>query len=84
MSKIETTDEELMAMEMSYMMLTNKFMDDGFSPHACAAVMTKLAMMVYKSTLNAEDYNSMINSIADSRDQIKSFTEYSGGAGRLN
>ena len=84
MSKIKTTDDELMAIEMSYMMLTNKFMDEGFSPLACAAIMSKLSMMIYKTTLNAEEYNSMINSIADSRDQIKSFAEYSNGAGRLN
>jgi hypothetical protein len=64
-------------------MLTNKFMDDGFSPHACAAIMTKLAMMIYKTTLDAEDYNSMINSIADSRNMIKSFTDYRR-TGRLN
>jgi hypothetical protein len=83
MSNIKTTDDELMAIEMSYMMLTNKFMDDGFSPHACAAIMTKLAMMIYKTTLDAEDYNSMINSIADSRNMIKSFTDYRR-TGRLN
>jgi hypothetical protein len=45
--------------------------------------MMKIAMMVYKSSLNAEDYNAMINTIADSRDMIKTFEEY-GSAGRLN
>jgi hypothetical protein len=83
MSEIKTTNEELMAIEMSYMVLTDKFLSDGFSPHACAAVMAKLAMMVYKSTLNANDYDAMINSISENRHMIKSFDEYKQ-PGRLN
>jgi hypothetical protein len=83
MSKIETSDDELMAIEMSFMTLTNKFAEEGISPLASAAIMMKIAMMVYKSSLNEEDYNAMINTIADSRDMIKSFDDYSQ-TGRLN
>jgi|APGre2960657373_1045057.scaffolds.fasta_scaffold88065_2 hypothetical protein len=83
MSKIKTSDDELMAIEMSFMTLTNKFAEEGISPLASAAIMMKIAMMVYKSSLNEEDYNAMINTIADSRDMIKSFDEYSQ-TGRLN
>jgi hypothetical protein len=83
-SKIKTTDDELMAIETSYMTLTSKFMEEGFSPMACAAIMSKLSMMMYKTSLNQEEYNLMIDTISESRDQIKSFTEYSGSAGRLN
>ena len=75
MTTINTTDEELMAMEISYANLTHKFVDDGFNQYACAASMIKLAFMIYKSSLNAEEYNEMINSISDSRDRIKSFSE---------
>ena len=75
MTTINTTDEELMAMEISYANLTHKFVEDGFSQYACAASMVKLAFMIYKSSLNAEEYNEMINSISDSRDRIKSFAE---------
>ena len=75
MTTIETTDEELMAMEISYANLTHKFVEEGFSQYACAASMVKLAFMIYKSSLNAEDYNTMINSISDNRDRIKSFSE---------
>jgi len=39
--------------------------------------------MIYKTSLNAEDYDAMINTISDNRDEIKSFEEY-GSAGRLN
>ena len=75
MTTINTTDEELMAMEISYYNLTHKFVEEGFSQYACAASMVKLAFMIYKSSLNAEEYNEMINSISDSRDRIKSFAE---------
>lgn len=75
MTTINTTDEELMAMEISYANLTHKFIEEGFSQYACAASMIKLAFMIYKSSLNAEEYNEMINSISDSRDRIKSFAE---------
>jgi hypothetical protein len=83
MSKITTSDDELLAIEISYGELTRKFAEEGINPFACAAVMTKLAFMIYKTSLNAEDYNSMINAISDSRNEIKSFEEY-GPSGRLN
>jgi len=75
MTTIKTTDEEMLAMEISYANLTHKFVEEGFSQYACAASMVKLAFMIYKSSLNAEEYNEMINSISDSRDRIKSFAE---------
>jgi len=80
---IKTTDEELMAMEISFANLTSKFTDDGFNPYACAAVMTKLALMIYKTSMDNEEYNLMVDSISNSRDQIKSFTEVAK-IGRLN
>lgn len=75
MTTINTSDEELMAMEISYAELTHKFVEEGFNQYACAASMVKLAFMIYKSSLNAEEYNLMIDSISDSRDKIKSFAE---------
>jgi len=83
MSTIQTTDEELLAMEISYTQLTSKFTEEGFSPYACAASMVKLAFMIYKTSMNAEEYNLMIDSISDSRDQIKSFADIEK-LGRLN
>ena len=83
MTIINTTDKEMLAMEVAYATLTTKFTDDGFSPYACAAIMTKLAFMIYKSSMSLEDYNMMIDSISESRDKIKSFAEV-GNISRLN
>lgn len=83
MTTINSNDDELLAIEIAYGELTRKFTEDGVNPFACAAIMTKIAFMIYKSGLNAEDYDAMINTISDNRDQIRSFDEYTG-AGRLN
>ena len=83
MSKIETNDEQLMALELSFMDLASRFASEGVSPMASAAIMIKLALMMYKSSLNAEQYNLMVDNISNSRDLIKSFDEYAR-MGRLN
>lgn len=83
MTTIKTNDDEMLALEMSYLELTRRFMEDKVSPYACAAVMSKLAMMIYKTSLNEEDYNRMIDTISENRHAIKSLTEYTNG-GRLN
>lgn len=84
MSTVNTSDEELMGLEASYLMLTHKLVDENFSPMACAAVMTKLAMMMYKSALDPEEYNAMVDTISDSRDLVKTFSEFQSSSGRLN
>ncbi len=84
MSTVNTSDEELMGLEASYLMLTHKLVDENFSPMACAAVMTKLAMMMYKSSLSAEDFNLMVDTISESRDLVRTFSEFQSSAGRLN
>lgn len=78
-----TNDDQMLAIEATYMELTSSLIDKGISPYAMAAIMTKLAMMIYKTSLNAEDYNLMVDSISDRRDQIKSFNDY-GTISRLN
>lgn len=81
--KIETNDDQMLALEISYMELTTRFSEEGISPMACAAIMTKLALMMYKTSLGAEEYNLMVDSISDSRHLIKTFDEY-GQTSRLN
>ena len=76
MNTIQTNDDELLAIEMSYAELTRRFVEDGTNSFACAAVMTKLALMIYKTSLSPEDYDCMVNSISSSRNQIRSIFEY--------
>ena len=83
MQTINTSDEEMLAMEIAFTALTNKFSEAGHSPFAAAAIMAKLACMIYKSSLSPEDYNLMIDTISNSRDQILTFNELAS-VGRLN
>lgn len=83
MSTIETTDEQMLALEVSFAELTNKFVSDGFNPYACAAIMTKIAFMIYKSSMSPEDYELMIDEISNSRNSIMTFAEFEQ-RGRLN
>jgi|MEHZ01.2.fsa_nt_MEHZ010451330.1_2 hypothetical protein len=41
------------------------------NPLIVAAVLTSTALSIYKSTLNDQDFNNMVDSIADSRGDIK-------------
>ena len=83
MTTINTTNDQLLALEVSFAELTNRFVKEGFDPYACAAVMTKIAFMIYKSSMSPEDYDLMIDSISDSRNMIRTFAEFEQ-KGRLN
>lgn len=77
------TVDQLSEVELAYLELTTNLANAGVPPIAAAAIMTKLAMMVYKTSLSPEDYNFMIDQIANSRDLIRTMEEYMTG-GRLN
>jgi len=72
---MNTNDNELMALEISFMNLAERFIGEEFSPYAVAAVMAKISFMIYKTTLNAEDYNLMIDTLSHNRNKIRSFEE---------
>lgn len=79
----DLSDNQLGEVELAYLELTTNLANAGVPPIAAAAIMTKLAMMVYKTSLSPEDYNFMIDQIANSRDLIRTMEEYMTG-GRLN
>lgn len=79
----DLTVDQLGEVELAYLELTTNLGNAGVPPIAAAAIMTKLAMMIYKTSLSPEDYNFMIDQIADSRDLIRTMEEYMAG-GRLN
>ena len=86
--KLNTSDDQLMAMQMSYTELTKRFMSEGFDEFACAAIMIKISLMIYKSALSEEEYNLIVDEISSSRDHVKSFEQATSEAqammGKLN
>ena len=87
MTTIDTSDNQMLAMEISFAELTNRFVQEGFDPYACAAIMTKIAFMIYKSSMTPEDYDMMIDEISNNRNAIMTFAEFEQKVeqkGRLN
>ena len=80
----DISEDQLGAIELAYLELTTNLAKSGVPLLAAAAIMTKMAMMLYKTSLSAEDYNFMIDQIANSRDLIHTMEEYMATSGRLN
>ncbi len=77
MNDDEMTRTQMLEIESKYMMLTNELVGNNVNPFAVAAVMTKLAMMIYKTSLSASAYDEMIDSISERRNIVKPFNEIS-------
>lgn len=56
----------------NYLKFTNDMAADH-NPMAIAAVMTAIAMSIYKTAMDPADYDMMVDSISNRRDQVKSF-----------
>ena len=80
----ETTNEILLEVENSFSELTQKLVSEGIDPFCCAAVMTKIAFMIYKSSLSAKEYDLMIDAISLNRDRVKTFSEENKHTGNLH
>ena len=50
-----------------------KHLIEKTSPLAVAAVLMTTALRLYKTTLNPEDFEQMMNFVSDSRDKIQKF-----------
>ena len=55
--------------------LAGDMIAEGQKPFAVAAVFTMVALQIYKTSLSAEDYNMMVDSISESRDKIQTLPE---------
>ena len=55
--------------------LANKMIADGSPPFAIAATFVLAGPQMYKTSLSAEDYEKMVDSIYDSRDRVRSLEE---------
>ena len=65
-----TTDEKLQQAYDTYAKLTDNLLVEH-EPLALAGVMTAQALTLYKTVLTPEDYESIMTSIFQSRDSVK-------------
>lgn len=56
-----------------YIELTNNALEEGLSVHMIAAVMTTIGLSLYRTSLSEEDYDMMIDSITNLKDQVEVF-----------
>jgi hypothetical protein len=71
------TNNTLETIHKDYMELTSEFIACGENPFACAAAMTNIALAIYKTQLNADEYNKMVDAISASRNRITAFNHVS-------
>lgn len=53
--------------------VTSELANAGYSSMEIGAVMTRVALQIYKTSLNERDFNQMVDLISSSRDQIEKF-----------
>jgi predicted membrane protein len=67
------TDDQLQKVYDDYLDFTVG-MINGSNALSVAAIMMTQALSIYKTTMNDEEYNAMVDNISASRDQVKKFT----------
>jgi hypothetical protein len=67
------SDDQLQELYDKYLDFTVSMITDG-NTLSVAAIMMAQALSIYKTALNEEEYNAIVDNISSSRDQVKQFT----------
>jgi len=67
------SDKQLQEIYDRYMQFTDEMVGEYESVLEIAAVMMAQALSIYKSSMDTEDFNRMVDTISASRDQVKTF-----------
>jgi hypothetical protein len=67
------SDKQLQEIYDRYMQFTDEMVGEYESVLEIAAVMIAQALSIYKSSMDTEDFNRMVDTISASRDQVKTF-----------
>lgn len=54
--------------------VTSELTNSGYDSMEVGAVMTRVALQIYKTTLNDQDFNKMVDFISQSRNEIEKFS----------
>ena len=81
---MDKQDSDLMAVTDRVYHMTTELLVEGHQQFAVAAALTMVAMQIYKSSLSKEDYDKMVDSISDSRDQVMSLNDIVKNAGSFH
>lgn len=67
-------NQELEYVYNEVLAIMERFLKEGHSPLAVAAVFATQAMGLYKTMLSDEEYHSMIDSIVDKKNHIQTYS----------
>ena len=81
---MDNQDSDLIIVADRIYKTTTELIIEGHQQFAIAAALTMVAMQIYKSSLSKEDYDKMVDSISDSRDQIMSLNDMVKNAGSFH
>jgi len=81
---MDKQDSDLIIVADRIYKTTTELMIEGHQQFAIAAALTMVAMQIYKSSLSKEDYDKMVDSISDSRDQVMSLNDIVKNAGSFH
>lgn len=81
---MDKQDSDLIIVADRIYKTTTELMIEGHQQFAIAAALTMVAMQIYKSSLSKEDYDKMVDSISNSRDQVMSLNDIVKNAGSFH
>ena len=67
------TDDQLQEVYDEYLDFTIRMINDT-NALSVAAIMMAQSLSIYKTAMNDEEYNAMVDNMSASRDQVKKFT----------
>jgi hypothetical protein len=73
---MKMSDDRLLEVYDEYMALTDKLLGNNATALEVAPIMIRLGLEIYKTIMSEEDYNRMVDYIADNRDQIQNLKDY--------
>ena len=74
---MEYDEEEFQALYTEYISLTNELLEN-FDILMIAAIMTTIGFSLYKTSLSDEDYNKIVDSMYDLKDDIATLNNERG------
>ena len=66
------TDHQLEELYNTHLVFVNELAGE-YGAMEVAAIMMTQALSIYKSALSEDEYNNMVDTISNSRDQVKTF-----------
>lgn len=72
------SDNGIDELYQEYWVIHSAMIDKGHEPLEIAAILTAQAMSIYRTVLDNDDYNKMVDDIGQMRDRVKILTPEQG------